>query len=144
MVREGSIGLMLDLGEGTLSVYKNGRRLGVMGEGLDGEYCWFVSVLAACKIRMSKKNREERLKDYELATARQREADLKRRHADTSGPVADREFKEADEALKIATEMAGKSWAGGYSKQYWIEREQREGYSPVDITKSCFVSLLDA
>ena len=51
---KGSIELLLDLDEGTLSVYKNGRHLGVMGEGLEGEYCWFVTFNSACKIRMSK------------------------------------------------------------------------------------------
>ena len=44
---ENSIGLLLDLDKGTLSVYKNGRRLGVMKEGLTGDYCWFVMVRAA-------------------------------------------------------------------------------------------------
>ena len=50
----GTIGLLLDLNEGTLSVFKNGRRLGVMKEGLGGEYVWFVSVFGACTISMSK------------------------------------------------------------------------------------------
>ena len=35
-------GLLLDLDEGTLTVYKNGSLLGVMKSGLDGEYCWAV------------------------------------------------------------------------------------------------------
>ncbi|EJK63883.1 hypothetical protein THAOC_15435, partial [Thalassiosira oceanica] len=39
----GTIGMLLDLNEGTLSVFKNGRRLGAMTEGLGGEYCWFVT-----------------------------------------------------------------------------------------------------
>lgn len=38
------VGLLLDLDEGTLTVFKNGRRLGVMMEGLKGEYSWFVQV----------------------------------------------------------------------------------------------------
>ena len=50
----GTIGLLLDLDEGTLSVFKNGRRLGVMKDGLGGEYVWFVSVGTSCKISMSK------------------------------------------------------------------------------------------
>jgi hypothetical protein len=37
-------GLLLDLDKGTLSVYKNGRLLGVMKHGLDGEYCWAVDI----------------------------------------------------------------------------------------------------
>ena len=44
--------LLLDLEEGTLSVFKNGRRLGVMKDGLGGEYVWFVSVYSPCTIRV--------------------------------------------------------------------------------------------
>lgn len=40
----GTIGLLLDLDEGTLTVYKNGRLLGVMKKGLFGEYCWYISM----------------------------------------------------------------------------------------------------
>lgn len=36
------IGLLLDLDQGTLTVYINGRKLGVMKDGLTGEYCWGV------------------------------------------------------------------------------------------------------
>ena len=50
----GTIGLLLDLNEGTLSVFKDGRRLGVAKTGLDGEYVWFVSFWKACAISMSK------------------------------------------------------------------------------------------
>ena len=39
------MGMLLDLDEGTLSVYKNGRKLGVMKRGLAGQYCWAVSIL---------------------------------------------------------------------------------------------------
>ena len=34
------LGMLLDLDEGTLSVYQNGRRLGTLKDGLAGEYCW--------------------------------------------------------------------------------------------------------
>ena len=54
LAESGTIGLLLDLNEGTLSVFKNGRRLGVMKEGLDGEYCWFATVRSACAISISK------------------------------------------------------------------------------------------
>ncbi|EJK77850.1 hypothetical protein THAOC_00287, partial [Thalassiosira oceanica] len=37
MPESGTIGLLLDLDEGTLSVFKNGRRLGVMKDGLGGD-----------------------------------------------------------------------------------------------------------
>ena len=37
-----AVGLLLDLDAGTLSVFKDGRKLGVMKEGLTGAYCWFV------------------------------------------------------------------------------------------------------
>lgn len=38
----GKIGLLLDLDRGTLTVYKNGRRLGRMKSGLSGEYCFYT------------------------------------------------------------------------------------------------------
>ena len=40
----GVIGMLLNLDEGTLSVYKNNRRLGVMKDGLSGPYCWCCCV----------------------------------------------------------------------------------------------------
>ena len=40
----GTIGLLLDLDEGSMTVYKNKRRLGVIMRGLSGEYCWYTSV----------------------------------------------------------------------------------------------------
>ena len=44
-VDEGDVvGLLVDLNEGSLSVYKNGRRLGVAKDGLAGEYCFFSAL----------------------------------------------------------------------------------------------------
>ena len=40
----GTIGMLLNFEEGTLTVYKNNRRLGVMKDGLSGSYCWHVSI----------------------------------------------------------------------------------------------------
>jgi hypothetical protein len=37
------IGLLLDLDQGTMTVYKNDERLGVMATGLSGEYSWAVT-----------------------------------------------------------------------------------------------------
>ena len=39
-----TVGMLLDLGEGRLTVYKNNRRLGVMMDGLAGTYCWYAEV----------------------------------------------------------------------------------------------------
>ncbi|EJK57094.1 hypothetical protein THAOC_22900 [Thalassiosira oceanica] len=39
-----TIGMLLNLDEGTLTVYKNNRRLGVIKDGLSGSYCWYVRV----------------------------------------------------------------------------------------------------
>jgi hypothetical protein len=38
------IGMLLDLNQGTMTVYKNDERLGVMATGLSGEYSWAVSL----------------------------------------------------------------------------------------------------
>ena len=39
-----TVGMLLNLDEGTLTVHKNNRRLGVMEDGLSGPYCWYVSI----------------------------------------------------------------------------------------------------
>ena len=40
------IGMLLDLDQGSLTVWKNGVKLGVMiTEGLSGPYCWAVEML---------------------------------------------------------------------------------------------------
>ena len=36
--------MLLDLDAGTLTVFKNDERLGVMATGLSGEFCWAVSL----------------------------------------------------------------------------------------------------
>jgi hypothetical protein len=38
------IGMLLDLDQGSMTVYKNDERLGVMATGLSGEYSWVVSL----------------------------------------------------------------------------------------------------
>jgi hypothetical protein len=38
------IGMLLDLDQGTMTVYKNDERLGVMATGLSGEYSWAVAL----------------------------------------------------------------------------------------------------
>mmetsp|Transcript_16730 Transcript_16730/g.25454 ORF Transcript_16730/g.25454 Transcript_16730/m.25454 type:complete len:130 (+) Transcript_16730:126-515(+) len=43
---DGELGLLLDLDEGTLTVYKDDCRLGVMMGGLTGEYCWTATIQA--------------------------------------------------------------------------------------------------
>ncbi|EJK57675.1 hypothetical protein THAOC_22252, partial [Thalassiosira oceanica] len=48
------MGLLLDLKAGTLAVYKNSRRLGIMMRGLTGEYCWMVTPLAECMISVER------------------------------------------------------------------------------------------
>ena len=37
-----TVGMLLNLDEGTLAVYINNRRLGVMEDGLSGSYCWYT------------------------------------------------------------------------------------------------------
>jgi len=49
------LGLLLDLNSGTLSVFKDGRLLGVMKEGLTGAYCWcFGSYMATCEVKIER------------------------------------------------------------------------------------------
>ena len=48
------IGMLLDLDEGTLSVYKNGRKLGIMERGLAGHYCWVVSMHSGMQVSIKR------------------------------------------------------------------------------------------
>lgn len=43
VVQGRAVGLLLDLDEGTLTAYADGRCLGVVTDGLTGEYCWMLS-----------------------------------------------------------------------------------------------------
>ncbi|EJK66796.1 hypothetical protein THAOC_12246 [Thalassiosira oceanica] len=40
-----TVGMLLNLDRGTLTVYRNNRRLGVIKDGLSGPYCWHVSLV---------------------------------------------------------------------------------------------------
>jgi len=44
------------LDEGTLSVYKNGVRLGTMMSGLSGEYTWVMQIIAQANGRPDQQN----------------------------------------------------------------------------------------
>ena len=48
------LGMLLNLDEGTLSVYKNGRSLGVMKRGLAGPYCWVVSMYKGAGVKIER------------------------------------------------------------------------------------------
>ena len=49
------VGLLLDLNSGTLSVFKDGRLLGVMKEGLTGAYCWyFCGISVTCDVKIER------------------------------------------------------------------------------------------
>ena len=48
------IGMLLDLDEGTLSVYKNGMKLGVMKRGLAGNYCWVASLHRGAQVSIKR------------------------------------------------------------------------------------------
>jgi hypothetical protein len=44
-MKEGDrVGMLLDLDQSSMTVYKNDERLGVMATGLSGEYCWAVTM----------------------------------------------------------------------------------------------------
>ena len=49
-----TIGMLLNLVEGTLTVYKNNRRLGVMKDGLSGSYCWYGSVSSGSAVAIKR------------------------------------------------------------------------------------------
>ena len=48
------LGMLLDLDEGTLAVYKNDRKLGVMKRGLAGQYCWVASMWKGTRVTIKR------------------------------------------------------------------------------------------
>ena len=54
MIPGDEIGMLLDLDEGMLTVYKNGRKLGVMRRGLAGPYCWVVSMFEGAQVTIQR------------------------------------------------------------------------------------------
>ena len=50
------VGLLLDLNSGFLSLFKDGRLLGVMKEGLTGAYCWYVCGVeeVTCEVKIER------------------------------------------------------------------------------------------
>lgn len=51
------VGMLLNLDEGTLSMYKDGAEIGVLKHGLAGEYCWAVSLRSVgteCKVKIKR------------------------------------------------------------------------------------------
>ena len=49
-----TVGMLLNLDEGALTVYKNNRRLGVMKDGLSGSYCWYAVCTGEATITIKK------------------------------------------------------------------------------------------
>ena len=51
-----SVGLQLDLDEGTLHLWLNSKRIGIICDKLAGEYCWFMSTYSKelCGVRTEK------------------------------------------------------------------------------------------
>ena len=50
MQESGEIAMLLDYSAGTLTIYKNNRRLGIVQDGLAGEYLWMVTLGSAASI----------------------------------------------------------------------------------------------
>jgi len=49
-----TLGLLLDLDNGTLAVYKDRRRLGVIKDGLLGAFCWCVGMFHPCTVEIKR------------------------------------------------------------------------------------------
>ncbi|EJK43650.1 hypothetical protein THAOC_37884, partial [Thalassiosira oceanica] len=52
--RNTPIGLLLDLDEGTLSLYQNGQKVATLKDGLSGEYCWYATVWGAASVSIKR------------------------------------------------------------------------------------------
>ena len=65
------IGMLLDLDQGSMTVWKNGEKLGVMqAEGLTGPLCWAVDVSVSYSVRIESTPAPESPTAEELAAAK--------------------------------------------------------------------------
>ncbi|EJK59975.1 hypothetical protein THAOC_19748 [Thalassiosira oceanica] len=62
------VGMLLDLEQGTLTVYRNNRRLGVLKDGLSGPYCWYVSLVKTRAVTGAVSIKRGTLPDSDKAT----------------------------------------------------------------------------
>ncbi|EJK49548.1 hypothetical protein THAOC_31564, partial [Thalassiosira oceanica] len=79
-----TVGMLLNLDEGTLTVYKNNRRLGVMKDGLSGPYCWFGPRIRPAELVDRQEGGKRRMSDVKkdgqtCRTGSSRAAELARR-----------------------------------------------------------------
>jgi len=51
-----TVGMLLNLDEGSLAVYKNNDRIGVMKRGLSGIYCWYTTLTENTAVTIKKPN----------------------------------------------------------------------------------------
>ncbi|EJK53671.1 hypothetical protein THAOC_26840 [Thalassiosira oceanica] len=49
-----AVGMLLNLDEGTLTVYRNNRLLGVMKDGLSGSYCWYANSIGRAALTIER------------------------------------------------------------------------------------------
>ena len=65
------IGMLLDLDQGCMTLWKNGEKLGVMqAEGLTGPLCWAVDVSVSYSVRIESTPAPESPTAEELAAAK--------------------------------------------------------------------------
>ena len=95
-----------------------------------------------------KRANEREDKAAERAKSKSALKDLEYKHLEAARarnanePGAEEEYRKVDEKLKKVTRSAGTAWLDGYSLSYWTERQKTRGFTPTDITKCSFASLL--
>lgn len=52
--RDSVLGILLNLDEGTLSIYQDNQKLGIMKSGLEGEYCWGGCMIGASTVLITR------------------------------------------------------------------------------------------
>lgn len=66
MTENGVVGMLLDLDEGTLTLYINGVRKGILKDGLSGEYCWMATLRAQCTTQYVQNNQQVHIERISL------------------------------------------------------------------------------
>lgn len=98
-----TIGMLLNLDSGTLSVYKNDRRLGVMKDGLSGSYCWYVTAFESSAVSIRRGSaRKKALRDEIIQVIRNPGSELGKHIDDIVGQLSKKGYSEMDVRNAIA------------------------------------------
>lgn len=121
------IGLLLDLKAGSLTVYKNEARLGmIISSGLSGEFCWAVCMYGqGSKVRMEAKPLPSEYEQAAALAAKQKEEEDLAAYEAEQLAIKEAQERQAEETLYNATALGALAFAGAPLHMLETEEEKQ-------------------